>query len=96
MLLIVFVENAFKHSKNNHDEKIFIDISLATQSGSIVFHVKNSHVRSELTHGPAKKHSGFGLESVRKRLDLLYQNAHELSIRESDKTYAINLILSYK
>jgi sensor histidine kinase YesM len=96
MMLIVFVENAFKHSKNNQNEKIFIDISLKIQGTSIMFFAKNSRVRSEPTSALTKKHSGFGLESVRKRLDLLYNNAHELNIRETETTYEVNLILDCK
>ena len=96
MLLIVFVENAFKHSKDNQDERIFIEISLKILTGSIVFSVKNSCGQLETTSGLAKKHSGFGLESVRKRLNLLYENMHDLEIQQSDRTYTANLILYYK
>lgn len=96
MLLIVFIENAFKHSKNNQDEKIFIEISLKTTGRSIVFFAKNSRVRSESTSALTKKHSGFGLESVRKRLDLLYRNTHQLSIQETDTTYAVHLIIDFQ
>ncbi len=96
MLLIVFVENAFKHSRNSQDDKIFIDISLRRREHSILFSVKNSYVRSEAKSEFTKRHSGFGLESVRKRLDMLYQNMHDLKIRESDREYAIELILGNK
>src|SRR2546421_2079988 len=96
MLLIVFVENAFKHPKDNQDERIFIEISLKILTGSIVFSVKNSCCQLETTSGLAKKHSGFGLESVRKRLDLLYENMHDLEIQQSDRLYTVNLILYYK
>lgn len=96
MLLIVFVENAFKHSKNNQDAKIFIDISLTQKKDSIVFSVKNSCVRSEDKSDFDRKHSGFGLENVRKRLGLLYQGMHDLQIRESDSVYAITLELIKK
>lgn len=94
MLLIVFVENAFKHSKNNEDEKIYIDISLRLWEDSIGFSVKNSYVRSMANSGFDKKHSGFGLESVKKRLNLLYKDRHDLQIQESDKAYVVNLKLS--
>src|SRR6478752_7781414 len=43
MLLIVFIENAFKHSKNSTDKKILIDIALKTWNNSVLFSVKNSH-----------------------------------------------------
>ncbi|WP_439556926.1 sensor histidine kinase [Dyadobacter sp.] len=94
MLLIVFVENAFKHSKNTTDEKIYIDISIKTWNGLILFSVKNSR-------GPAKeevkifeKNSGFGLPNVKKRLELLYPNAHELTIKEEPDSYQVILRLN--
>jgi len=94
MLLIVFVENAFKHSKNSHDEKIFISIDLRTRGNSILFSIKNSCGEAPIASGLAKKHSGFGLESVRKRLELLYRNRHELKISDTGSLYTVDLILN--
>ena len=107
MLLIVFVENAFKHSKDSPEEKIFIEISLQLQlpaqgrlargeQGRILFSVKNSCLKSGPRGESAKKHSGFGLESVRKRLNFLYRNMHEMKIEESEREYAVSLILYNK
>jgi LytS/YehU family sensor histidine kinase len=71
MLLIVFVENAFKHSRNNEDEKIFIRIILKADPASIFFSVTNSCAPPGAVPASVKSHSGFGLESVKKRLGLL-------------------------
>lgn len=96
MLLIVFVENAFKHAKNTQDEKIFIDIELKRWANSLLFSVKNSHAQSDGKTEIADRNSGFGLTSVRKRLALLYANAHHLSIEESARKYTIMLRLDVK
>jgi sensor histidine kinase YesM len=93
MLLIVFIENAFKHSKNNHNEKIFISINLQTKPGAILFSIKNSCEQGTNASTMANKHSGFGLESVRKRLDLLYSNRHKLHIENTGSMYTANLTL---
>jgi sensor histidine kinase YesM len=93
MLLIVFIENAFKHSRDTKAEKILIDILLSNSRDEIVFSVRNSCFRSSLGSVSKEKHSGFGLESVRKRLNLLYENRHELTIRESENDYSVNLRL---
>lgn len=93
MLLIVFVENAFKHSRETQGEKILIDIALRSSQDEIVFAIKNSCVQRPSGSTSSEKHSGFGLESVRKRLNLLYAHSHELIIRASENDYAVNLRL---
>jgi sensor histidine kinase YesM len=93
MLLIVFIENAFKHSRDTKGEKIIIDIALRNTPDEIVFSITNSCFRSDHSPELKEKHSGFGLDSVRKRLNLLYENRHELTIRESMNDYSVNLRL---
>jgi sensor histidine kinase YesM len=86
MLLIVFVENAFKHSKNNEDDKVYIQILLQVEQNSFCFLVKNSYSPVAIVAKAPKSHSGLGLESVKKRLDLLYRNKHELKIIGAENT----------
>lgn len=91
MLLIVFIENAFKHSKNTADEQIFIHLSLKMWGDSILFHVKNSHHKSGLENNVINKSSGFGLVNVNKRLQLLYPGQHELEVSNEETSYVVNL-----
>jgi len=93
MLLIVFVENAFKHSRDTQGHKILIDIALCNTEHEIVFSITNSCFQSNSGWASKGKHSGFGLESVRRRLNLLYENRHELTIKESVNDYSVNLRL---
>lgn len=93
MLLIVFIENAFKHSRDTQGEKILIDISLSNSRDEIVFSVTNSCYRTGMGSASKEKHAGFGLDNVRKRLNLLYGNRHELTIKESVNDYSVNLRL---
>jgi sensor histidine kinase YesM len=93
MLLIVFIENAFKHSKNTVSEKIYISISLRTWANSILFSIKNSHSKPERLEPGADKNSGFGLVSVEKRLQLLYQHQHDLKIIDDSNFYQVMLQL---
>jgi sensor histidine kinase YesM len=92
LLLVVFVENAFKHSRNTPDEKIWIDISLGRKENAIVFSVRNS-CATETVRASSKGNSGFGLDSVQKRLDLLYAGKHDLKIDFTKNEYTVNLIL---
>ncbi|MCF0051131.1 histidine kinase [Dyadobacter sp. LJ53] len=96
MLLIVFIENAFKHSKNTADEKIFISIELKTWENLILFSIRNSHDKGEKEISAVEKHSGFGLGSVNKRLELLYPDEHELVIKNDPNVYQVVLRLKVK
>jgi len=96
MLLIVFIENAFKHSKNSAEDKIFIEITLRTWGNLILFSVKNSQSKSKEDTAMIDKNSGFGLASVNKRLDLLYTKGHELTIQNDEKYYNVMLQLKMK
>ena len=93
MMLVVFIENAFKHSRDTPGEKILIDIALSNSRNEILFSITNSCFRSHVGAVPKEKHSGFGLESVKKRLNLLYENRHELIIKETVNDYSVNLKL---
>jgi len=96
MLLIVFIENAFKHAKNTVDEKIYIDIKLKTWGNSILFSVKNSYSKEENEKSNINKSSGFGLDNVSKRLNLLYEREHELNIKKDNSFYNVILHLKMK
>jgi sensor histidine kinase YesM len=97
MLLIVFVENAFKHSKNTNDEHVFISISLKLWNGSILFAIKNSFRNANNEGNIINNNCGLGLENVKKRLDLLYPNQYDLNItEEKENIYTVNLRLIQK
>jgi sensor histidine kinase YesM len=96
MLLIVFIENAFKHSKNTASPEIFIDISLRTWGNSILFSVRNSYARQGEENSMLNRSGGVGLPNVNKRLELLYPNAHELNVRTDELFYTVELQLKMK
>ncbi len=92
LLLIPFVENSFKHlsqySNGNLNE---IDISIARSNGSMQFRVKNT---TEGKIKEVKKDGGIGLNNVKKRLELLYPDKHQLKIKEEDGWFGVELNLS--
>lgn len=96
MLLIVFIENAFKHSRNTADQKVYIEISLKTWGNKILFAIKNSFELSNDDINELNKNAGFGHDSVRKRLEILYQKEHELNIQNSNNFYTVLLQLNMK
>ena len=93
MLLIVFIENAFKHSKNSTDKNIHVDIELKTWANSILFSVKNSYQLNQQSN-IQEKSSGFGLANAKKRLELLYPNQHDLKLECKNGFY--NMMLQLK
>jgi len=92
MLLIPFVENAFKHGISLQ-EKSWIKVSLYESEGLVYFDVHNSIHRKDGTD-PERSHSGVGLENVRQRLAMLYPNRHELVIRETTQEYFVHLTVT--
>lgn len=86
MLLIPFVENAFKHGNLiNGYLQIFIEIKLLDETLS--FSIKNT-LKSSLE---VRKESGIGLENIKKRLDLIYPNNHILEIKSDKEWYEVQL-----
>jgi hypothetical protein len=91
MLLIPFVENAFKHGISLR-EASYIRVSLDMKDKMLYFDVNNSkHTRPD--NDPEKNKSGIGLSNVKQRLHLLYPGKHELIIRETGKDFFVHLTI---
>ncbi len=90
MILVTFVENAFKHGLGKVLGAGFVHIVLLVERQEIRFHIENAKP-SELirTDDPG----GIGLVNVERRLDLLYPGQHELHTLITDDTYAVDLYL---
>lgn len=90
MLLIPFVENAFKHGISLH-ERSWIKIELRCLDNVVNFEVKNSvhKNRKDLEAG----RSGIGLMNVKGRLKLQYAGKHILDIDETEDEFIVKLIL---
>jgi two-component system, LytTR family, sensor kinase len=73
ILLIPFLENAFKHASNKLNEKIWITIDLIVKENNLSFTVENSVFQEGKTQ-MQPSYSGIGLENVKRRLTLLYKN----------------------
>lgn len=92
MLLIPFIENAFKHGIRFREESQ-IRISLELKQSTLYFDVFNTkHPRA--ANDPEKNSNGIGLQNVKQRLRLLYPGRHELAIRETEHDYFVHLVLT--
>ena len=94
LILTVFIENAFKHSTASQSEDIFIDISIKIDvDGQLDFKCKNTYQADTNTE---KLSNGIGLQNVKKRLQLLYPDAHKLIIRDTKNNYFVHLKMNLK
>lgn len=91
MLLIPFVENAFKHGISLK-ERSWIKINISCDTEHVYFDVCNS-VHPGKETDPEKNRSGIGLENVKQRLSLLYPQQHELQIRSTATEYFVHLTI---
>ena len=86
LLFIPFIENAFKHGVGfQENAKIFISMEIS--DSEIVFMTHNS-IGKTREQAPEPS-SGIGLDNVRKRLNLLFPQRHELIIDEADNLYSV-------
>lgn len=88
LLLIPFVENAFKHGIVN-DPSRPIRIHLKVTGTRLDFTVSNKINRSQKDHS-----TGVGLVNIRRRLELIYPNKHELLVSENGQTYKATVAIS--
>jgi two-component system, LytTR family, sensor kinase len=91
MLLIPFVENAFKHGTGLVPQAR-IEIGLKLENGQLNFCVRNRY--NETTEWEKDKTSGIGLTNVKRRLNLLYPNSHSLQIIKEDGWFSVLLKLN--
>jgi sensor histidine kinase YesM len=96
MVLIVFIENAFKHARDTLDQKIHIDIALKIVDNFIAFAVKNSHQIIRYAGKSEEDKSGLGLVNTIKRLELLYPSEYALEQQNEEKFYSVALRLKVK
>jgi LytS/YehU family sensor histidine kinase len=92
LLLIPFIENAFKHGVNP-DEDSSIQIHLRIQEESLELHVVNHKVSLGAS---VHEMMGIGIENTRNRLTYLYPGKHSLEIKETSSQYSVTLILQCK
>lgn len=87
MILIPFLENAFKHGISN-ESPTYIHFYLHVVDGHLIMRIGNS-----INKLRKKTKGGLGVSNTRKRLELLYPNKHSLVVDSSDKDYFVELRL---
>jgi sensor histidine kinase YesM len=87
LLLIQFVENAFKHGMKEKSKNDWMKVNTAIDGNELVFRVSNSNYSSLPT-------GGIGISSVKNILELQYQDRYELRMQQEDHYFSVTLKLS--
>ena len=93
LILPVFVENAFKHSQAGQTENIDICIDISMEGDTLDFYCRNNY---QHTDNVAGIDNGIGLENVKKRLELLYPDAHILEFDTEGDQYIVRLKMNLR
>jgi len=90
LILVVFIENAFKHSQAGQSSDIEIAISVRVHNATLSFSCRNNFMPSDQAPDEAR---GIGLNNVKKRLQLLYPQRHLLKISKEANSFVVKLDL---
>ncbi len=92
LLLIAFVENAFKHGLGSQGEG-YIHLNVQLNGNELHFQIENPILEKEESW---RKHPGIGLDNVRKRLELLYPRRHQLDLSDRGGKFRAELFIRLK
>ena len=90
LILIAFLENAFKHGVSNGNDQSWIKARLEVDKGRLTFRIGNSKLRSVTI--PADE-EGIGLKNVKRRLDLSYPGRYKLDIEDLEDCFFVDLTI---
>ncbi len=87
LLLIQFVENAFKHGMKEKSDKNWMNVSLLILKEELNFKVENSYYDTTAKNG-------IGINSVKHILSLQYENKYDMQIHHEDNRFSVTLKLN--
>jgi two-component system, LytTR family, sensor kinase len=91
LLLIPFVENAFKHSQIEDLEHGWINITLFGDTTQVYFEIKNSLPKTNFSKDEI---GGIGLQNVKRQLELIYPKKHTLKIDRTETEFSVELTIT--
>ena len=91
LILITFLENAFKHGVSNNAKNAWVNITLELSGKACVYTVENSQLSEN--EGNNLEKSGIGLQNVQRRLELSYPNQYDLTVENTPQHYLVHLNL---
>ncbi|WP_268125116.1 sensor histidine kinase [Roseivirga pacifica] len=95
LLILPFVENAFKHGVSEELDESWVSIELELKEKSLTLKVENSKSNNGNHEDRFAYKQGIGLKNVKRRLELLYPEKHDLNILDSSDSYLVVLKLFF-
>src|SRR5688572_5507236 len=92
LLLITFLENAFKHGAKGSSEKSFIFLNTIIEKNKLIFSIENN--KGYVDEIKTGEYNGLGLENVQRQLELLYPGKHSLKISNEQDSFKVQLQLN--
>lgn len=94
LILLTFIENAFKHGVSQATDMAKIDIRLSIEDDDICFIISNTKPSVKPKVGSEKKN--IGISNVEQQLDILYPSQHSLEVQDTEHYYKVVLKLELK
>jgi len=88
LLMLPFLENAFKHGASEQIEKPWMGVDISVENNILKFKIANSK-NEYISHS----NNGIGINNVKKRLEFLYPGKHELKINDEGDFFAVSLMV---
>jgi hypothetical protein len=89
LILFPFLENAFKHGVSDQEDDCWITSDIEVKDGFLKLRVRNKKIKLDYR----REKSGFGLENLKRRLQLSYGDRHDLRIFEDESLFDVQLQL---
>jgi len=86
LLFIILLENAFKHGVETLRENAYVHVNMISTDNEIQFNVENN-----FDPGQQDDQDGIGLKNLKRRLELVYPNSHDLSSSKVKDEYRSQL-----
>lgn len=93
LLLITFVENAFKHGVKGNTTPAYVQVTAEVAEHGVVFTVENSVPPTRSMVEGVPRSGGVGLDNVRRRLEALYAGRYRLNVTATGDTYTVHLMI---
>ncbi|XWN36592.1 MAG: histidine kinase [Balneola sp.] len=93
MLLLPFVENAFKHGTSDSIDEVWVNIHIQVDDRSLSLSVENSNGYDTVEKDEFEYQKGIGLKNVRRRLELLYGDHYTLETNDTEDQYSVSLTI---
>lgn len=91
LLMLPFLENAFKHGTSEQLEKPWLSVDISVKHDTLKCKIANS--KNEYV--PASNH-GIGIQNVKKRLEFMYPEKHELKMNDEGNFFVVSLLIELK